>query len=392
MRYSRVCIRIRKYFKGLNSDPLLDFARSLPSLNKMNEKDLDSLCLEIHKLVFPNRDKGRKAAKNDRADLRHLAYAIHNKLSGFVTREKAILNARNALLTKYGLDIVSASDFTRPKAMYETKEAYSIDGINGAQLKIDTNSTLPNVDVDTFLKNIGILSISSKDIWQKGVASNKQEHLSVYEDNELVAIGSWFPPLPIVMDFNAFIFIREDYGNAVKLVDHFLEKLFRSISTVGIHRIFLLIGINQIQTRAAALKRGFTVYETSKITSVIKLIKYAAGGAINKDQWRDFIINGKCLLGWGRITSSTLMHSKDVKIRLARQGVLSDDELSAQTNKEGILHAFTFDNFSTFPKVIPYKVLKEQSFIDGANLVTFQHLPSKKLEALVNLIYGHDHV
>ncbi len=96
---------------------------------------------------------------------------------------------------------------------------------------------------------------------------------------------------------------------------------------------------------------------------------------------------GKELLGWARITSSQLMHIDDVKIRLSRQGVLSDDELSECANKDRLLHAFTFDNFSRFPKQVQYDELKARGFIDGANLVTAQLLPGKKLEALCDLIY-----
>jgi len=81
------------------------------------------------------------------------------------------------------------------------------------------------------------------------------------------------------------------------------------------------------------------------------------------------------------------MHIDDVKIRLSRQGVLSDDELSERASKDGRLHAFTFDNFSKFPKRIQYNELKERGFIDGANLVAPQRLPGKQLEDLCNLIY-----
>jgi hypothetical protein len=291
------------------------------------------------------------------------------------------------------------------------------------------------------------------------------------------------------------------------VIDHFLEKLLRDVPVGGVHRISLVIGKSQTETLNTAATKGFSVNHEVRASSVIKLVKYAVGGAVNQKRWSEIVhkmkslapelvfpeelpsndvfcntgvllhkdthpvklfefenvfspgivipkgreaiivpikqsyadqlvgrVNnqlqwnflpekpalicmerayfrdasgvakfkqgmvvvfyvsasgggGKELLGWARITSSQLMHIDDVKICLSRQGVLSDDELSKCANKAGLLHAFTFDNFSRFAKQIRYDELKTREFIDGANLVTAQRLPSKKLEALCDLIY-----
>jgi GNAT superfamily N-acetyltransferase len=494
--------------EGLATDPLLLFAKDLPQLSRIKEADLDRLCLELQKVVFPQRSKGRKAAKNDKSDLRHLCYAISHSLSGFVTREKAILNARERLLEAYGLDVVAPSDFSRSDTVYGGDDTYSI-AVNeeAGQLEVCTSSSIPPATVDAFLNRMQIGMITSRDVWSEGVVKNRQRHLSAHYNGELVAIGSWIPPLSVTTTFDAFLFVLEECGDAVRVIDHFLEKLLRDVPPGGVHRISLIIGKSQSETLSTAGKRGFVVSQEARSASVIKLVKYAVGGVIDQKRWGEFVhkmkslepnltfpeelpsievfcntgvllrkdthpvklfefenvfspgialpqgrdaiivpikqayadqlvgrVNnqlqwdfvpgkpalicmerayfraprgaskfkqglivvfyvsasrdgGKELLGWARITSSQLMHIDDVKIRLSRQGVLSDDELSRCADDNGMLHAFTFDNFSRFPGKIRYDQLKYRGFIDGANLVTAQHLPSKKLAALCDLVY-----
>lgn len=490
------------------ADPLLLFVKDLPQLSRVNEADLNTLCLELQDAVFSQRSKGRKAAINDKSDLRHLSYAIFHKLSGFITREKAILNARERLLEKYGLDIVSPSDFSRSDANHSGEDTYSIEEDTEVEtLDICTRSSLPSATVDTFLRRLQVGAISSKEVWHKGVVKNSQCHISAHYNNELVAIGSWVPPICVATNSDAFLFVDEECGAAVRVIDHFLEMLLRGIPVGGTHRISLIIGKAQIETLNTARKRGFSLSSDSCTSSVNKLVKYAVGGVLDQRRWGDFVrkmnslapglifpqtlpsndifcntglqllkdrhpvklfefenlfspcitipkgreaiivpikqsyadqlvgrtnnqlqLNllpekpalicmerayfrkafgigkfkkgmvaifyvsasgggGKELLGWARITSSQLMHIDDVKIRLSRLGVLSDDELSECANKDGLLHAFTFDNFSRFPKQVQYDELKARGFIDGANLVTAQLLPGKKLVALCDLIY-----
>jgi len=87
-----------------NVDPVLELAeKTLPVLEKIDDTDLRRLKEEIRAIVFPDRSQARKEAANDESDLHHLAYCIQNNKSGFLTQEKALLRARHALRSKYGL-------------------------------------------------------------------------------------------------------------------------------------------------------------------------------------------------------------------------------------------------------------------------------------------------
>ncbi len=495
--------------KDIQKDPLLTLAKELPRLRRMSESDIDALVPDLHMLVFPQRSSRRKAMQNDKSDLRHLCYAIFHKLNGFVTREKAILNARQLLLDKYGLDIVSPGDFSSMEPDANSDSTYSIEttGNEKGVLDVCTCSCLSVNKVDKFLKGMNVESISADEVWKEELIKENQRHISANLNDDLVAIGSWSTPLSVSMSFNAFLFVQEERGSAVKIIDHFLEKLLRDVPEKGVYRISLIIGRSQTETLNTAQRRGFAVNKDVRSASVIKLVKYAVGGVIDQVRWTEFVhrmktleptfefpeklpshevfcntgillrkdthpvklfdfenifspgislpkgrdaiivpikqayadqligrenkqlllnfgpakpalicmerayfraprdVNsfkqgmivifyvsanregGKELLGWARITSNQKIHVDDVKIHLSRQGVLSDNELSELTNKEGMLHAFTFDNFARFPNKLSYKELKEEGFIGGANLVTAQPLSNQKLEALCKLAY-----
>jgi hypothetical protein len=64
---------------------------------------------------------------------------------------------------------------------------------------------------------------------------------------------------------------------------------------------------------------------------------------------------------------------------LERQGVLSRDELLSIANKSNLIHAFTFDNYNSFHKKVPFSMLKSNKLISGANLVTAECLFTKNL-------------
>jgi hypothetical protein len=69
--------------------------------------------------------------------------------------------------------------------------------------------------------------------------------------------------------------------------------------------------------------------------------------------------------------------------------VLSRDELDSIANKDSLIHAFTFDNFSRFKNKITFAQLKKHKLVSGANLVTAQRLSSKDFFRICEMGYGN---
>lgn len=102
-----------------------------------------------------------------------------------------------------------------------------------------------------------------------------------------------------------------------------------------------------------------------------------------------FYVSGKSsgdrgIVGFGRITYSAKLTVDEVRVRLARQGVLSQKALM-ETARNGMLHAFTFDNFDLFPKIIDFSDLKSESIISDANLVAPEGIDYGRLRKILRL-------
>lgn len=85
-----------------------------------------------------------------------------------------------------------------------------------------------------------------------------------------------------------------------------------------------------------------------------------------------------------RVTFSDTLTKGQAALKLARQGVLTAEEIEQRASPEGEVASFTFDNLMVFRKGIPYRELKQLDCIGGANLVTAQELPYEKLRLVVD--------
>lgn len=90
------------------------------------------------------------------------------------------------------------------------------------------------------------------------------------------------------------------------------------------------------------------------------------------------------------MTFSDKLTLEAIEVNLTRQGVLDYKELKriAETSSRGEIHAFTFDNFSLFPKAVPFKQLKTMGIVSDANLVTVEKVGKKGLRQLIDAAYG----
>lgn len=96
--------------RDVDNDPLLRAAMEWPILSLGNDDGLDTLIEKLRATVFPLRSPQRRGAENDLSDLRHLAISIQEGARGFITRERALLRARDQILTEFGLEVLAPSD------------------------------------------------------------------------------------------------------------------------------------------------------------------------------------------------------------------------------------------------------------------------------------------
>ncbi len=93
------------------------------------------------------------------------------------------------------------------------------------------------------------------------------------------------------------------------------------------------------------------------------------------------------IVGIARITYSDLIKLDNVKLKLKRQGTLSDLELLGIADEEGLLHVFTFDNFNEVPNRLSFRKAKEIDVISKANLTTVEKVSYKNFNKFIREVY-----
>ena len=92
------------------NDPILQLALQLPRIPPADITEHKTLTEQLHDLIFEQ--SGAPSAGNPQAlsDASHLAHATLARASAFVTRDGKILDARSALIQRFGIDVVTVEE------------------------------------------------------------------------------------------------------------------------------------------------------------------------------------------------------------------------------------------------------------------------------------------
>jgi GNAT superfamily N-acetyltransferase/predicted nucleic acid-binding protein len=481
-------------------DPILEFARQLPTLPALAQATIDSMLPEMEAIVFPRGSSGEKHRSQIISDLVHLVYCSHHRATGFITRDKAILAASERLQEEYHLEILSPADL-----MKSAEDLHDASCHLYAQLGTESVSIAPATEhqrdeVEQFLVALGVGRDALSAIWHPGSSLSPRRRITARIADRLIAIAAWDNPSTLRRQNILHLYIDERLPHAETVIDHFLETVLRDSPPSSGRLLTLETAVEQVKTKSTASRRGFlsSLLDFGR-PSGGQLTKYIFKGLIYKDNWgsfsRDFrdltglilpekiphfdefdntgisirhhsgaplynltlfefeilvspavvacpgrgavivpiqaqfardlleyadtqmnlfpaqealchvekayfrsprksklfkrgllvlfYLSGsgggsKEVIGCARVTySENLSISEARGIVLLRQSVLSIALLEGIADSKGRVHAFTFDNYNTFPTRIPFNVLKTKKLISGANMVTVEPLSAK---------------
>ncbi len=279
---------LKRAKKG-NDDPIFNLAeKALPILDKMDDTDLMRLRNEIRSIVFPNRSQSRKEAANDESDLRHLAYCIQNEKAGFITEEKALLRAKDALFDKYGLTIYSPQDF---KVEYFGNIDSSLIGVpifnEAGPVHI---SDIKNAgQIRPFLDGLGNnLAEASKAIFKnssRGVREKKV--ITVGQDVCAVYVAKTKGVKHDVLE-GFFVSTGEQYSNREVVFQHMLECFMRHSQTIKATNIVFHVREEDFDLEKICMGRGFERLPSSTVQGMIALAKVPCPPLVTKANWGVF--------------------------------------------------------------------------------------------------------
>ncbi len=270
-------------------DPVLELARTLPTLPKIELDELKPLRQELQSIVFPHQSQTNKGVKRVHSDLTHLVYCVHHRTTGFVTRDKAILRAGDKLRQKYGLEVIAPADLVQTHVPLNAPGT-SVHAFYGEhKVSFTVAWDHERAEVERFLQGIGVDSEARAVIWDPGSSGSVRKRITIRYEDQLIGVASWDAASRFKLNIRLYFYLNEDNPATDTVIDHLFETVFGDADAFIPRRIFLYTTSEQTRTVGTALERGFVkpiLHESGD--NPPRLAKFCFRGVVSKNNWPKF--------------------------------------------------------------------------------------------------------
>jgi hypothetical protein len=257
-------------------DPLLSLARQLPRLPAFDRAQTDALALLIHEIVFVDPKRAQAGSPQAISDARHLAEAALARASGYVTSDGSVLEAREELLKRVGIDVASLEEFS--ELFVPTESALQ----DVAQLR-GTACTAGSVSIGNvreYLRRQAVADTLRDEFTPDEGPLLSWSARSIAEAGETVAVGVVRRPFAIDAPARLLIHVRPDHVSCDLFANHLLDMLCAEACRSGPTTLELAMIPGQSVLRRAATVRGFLPIDRRDA-----LIKVAIGRPVTRQSW-----------------------------------------------------------------------------------------------------------
>jgi hypothetical protein len=324
-------------------DPILKLARSLPTLPPVPGATLDNLKSELRKLLFPEVGRSQRRQANDQSDLAHLALCVHHHVSGFVTREVAILRNARAIYERHGIEILSPPDILA-NSSGQVQEVGTVQAnVAGATFAFAALKEQDRKGAEKFLLSQRVSRSRSDQILEAGTTQAPRTRILFTIDGVIVAVASWSRILQ--RKTTLYLVANEAAALSEHAVDHVLESIANAVAGPHIACIELHTGPAQILSRETASKRGYVAAEgvVTEDGFVVQR-RYAYAGIVSEANWEHF---AKELEG---VTASKVTRRFPTYAELSNTGLVFDH---AKNNKKTPVSLFQLETAFSPVLILP---------------------------------------
>ena len=278
---------LERHTAGHQPDPVLEFARRLPTLPDVDPESAKPIVEDLRTLLWQGAPKTGRRATNDASDLIHLASCIHHKADGFVTRDEAILQRAADLYQKYDLSIVSPADISDFYSDDATPHEPKLAIVDQRDIEITDLDERNRKETEEFLGALGVDAAQILSCLEPGPTQRPRLRRIVRIGSRLVGMGSWELPGPSQAT-NVYLYVDEAQPNSEKAIDLlFLESLMHGNVDVRLRRLDLHVSRRQEKTREVAVNLGFRrpIHEGSSFGALAKM---SFRGIVGVSNWSSF--------------------------------------------------------------------------------------------------------
>jgi len=269
-------------------DLIFDLAeRTLPVLDRLDKEEFIKLQAQIRSIVFPNRSSKRKGAAQDESDLRHIAHCIQHGISGFITNEHALLEAKNKLQQQFDLSIYSPQDFKIEHIANAQGSVLDVPlATKDGSVRVSSPKSLSQIKA--FLDSLGPLFQNIAFLVSKSQARGTSDRMIVTADDQLCGVyvahtkGAKHDTLEGVFLSGADLISREI------VFQHLLECFLRRSQSVKAKAIAFHLRKEDFDLEKCCLDRGFQRSSTPTFPGMVTLSKIPSPSLVTQSNWSEF--------------------------------------------------------------------------------------------------------
>jgi len=270
-------------------DPVLSFAKQLPSVSGPSKAEIESLATRLSGIVFADRTRDGRLSTNDLSDLNHLAEAILVGSAGFITGERAIVRAQAALLEHHRLSVWSTEDF----ATFVTPAFAELPANAHAEHDLSFKEEMLSDETRAFLTSNGASADAISAFSRRDAADKRFRYVAARESTALVAFAAYRSSIGPNDQAGLLLVADPRHSATPTAVDFLVEHAVRAAVRSRPSRIELPHINSQTVARRGAIANGFLA-SGSRPNSPLR--KISIGTAITPSEWSSMR---------GRIESST---------------------------------------------------------------------------------------
>ena len=268
-------------------DPVLEFARRMPTLPDVDPETANPLIEDLRTLLWPGVPKTGRRAINDASDLSHLASCIHHKVYGFITRDEAILQHAADLRRMHDINIASPAYFIDLFDDDAARREPTLASIDRQDVEIADLDERNRKKAEEFLHGLGVDPDQIRSCLEPGPTQHLRLRRIVRVGSRLVGVGSWKHPGPgRVTDL--YLYVDEKQSNSERAIDRlFLESSMHGGVDGRLLRLDLHVPRRQEKTRGVAVNIGFR-FPKPEGDSSGALAKVSFRGVVGVGNWTSF--------------------------------------------------------------------------------------------------------
>lgn len=265
---------LRRTSNALSSDPILQMALQLPRLPKPDSTLLNQVADQIYDIVFVQRNAKGTGTKQAKSDARHLAHATISRAAAFITRDGPVLNARNELLSMFGIDIATIDEVLDLLPVSFNVPAVALHG-EGFEL-----GSIDNSQLSTYLAEAGVPAAIISEFTRPDSLAELIRREAIRCDGRIVATGVVQVPRGVDPAARMIVHARHEHHDTELFADHLLSALIRTSSKAAPVAIELIHLPGQSIVNKLAATRGFRRHGNSPTFS-----KIAVGRPCSASTW-----------------------------------------------------------------------------------------------------------